>query len=127
MSNNSQPLVNFNRSFPRNFAEAKETIFEIVYFCYTEPNQAFRILWTLISTTFTILNNKSPTEDITNETIDVSSKTMDYAVNAVNQCVAENAVSYISLTDEKNTDAASGVEFTKSVTATNASEPQIDS
>jgi hypothetical protein len=50
------PLVN---SFPKNFAEAKEAVLEIVYFCYTEPNQAFQVLWALIGTTFTIMSNKS--------------------------------------------------------------------
>jgi hypothetical protein len=97
LSNNNSQLL--NRPFPKS---TKEIIFETVHFCYTELNQAFQALWALISTTFTLMSNKSPTElvkDITNKTTEVSSKAIDFVVNHE---IVENAVSYL-ISKEKNT------------------------
>ncbi|GBB90838.1 hypothetical protein RclHR1_17940001 [Rhizophagus clarus] len=103
LSNNNGQLL--NRPFPKSFVEAKEIIFETVYFCYTESKQAIQALWVLISTTFVLMSNKSPNElvkDITNKTTEVSSKAIDY----VNHEIVGNVVSY--LINEKNTSDSSG-------------------
>lgn len=106
LSNNNSQLL--NRPFPKSFIEAKEIIFETVYFCYIELNQAFQALWALISTTFTLMSNKSPTElvkDIVNKTTEVSSKAIDYVVNHE---IIGNAAYLIS--KEKNTNASPDAE-----------------
>lgn len=125
LSNNNSQLL--NRPFPKSFAEAKEIIFETVYFCYTELNQVFQALWALISTTFTLMSNKSPTElvkNIANKTTEVSSKAIDYVVNHE---IIGNAAYLIS--KEKNTGGSSGsADLARSISTTNASpdaEPKI--
>jgi len=94
LNNNSQ----LNRSFPKNFVEAKEIIFE-----------TFHAFWVLITTAFTVMSNISPTElakDITNKTIEVSSKAIDYVVNYE---IVGNAASYLISKENdssENTDLA---------------------
>jgi hypothetical protein len=83
--------LNFNLSIPKNFAEAKELVFRIVYFCYTEPNQAFQTLWAFISATFTLMSNPTepvigindPDSDITNDVNDRDAASLNI-VNGLN-------------------------------------------